>query len=447
MHLDENQLRYIFSKKNVKRYFFILSLIVIGLFTVLFIVTTHVFDSNKEFYYSQLSSVEQYKSNDIRLLCSVISCDKAYITENNITYEYKRKDGSLNKINIDNKPFRVLGAITTDFSTMVRYKNYEFVVDNYNPIDLVIRLFSTLSIVMCVTFSAVFYNFSARQYKEELYDKSNLKNYIENKSQRSITEMIHHEMVAPIAVIRSEVESIYKAIYNEKCQYKRSYDNQVKQDIETINLALCRLDAILEMLRDSKQIKSTDKTMCIFAIADNIINTVRCFNIGKIDVRYEHEEILKKFAVDKISNGMFLNMLQIMVNNSVEAKATLITFDAKILSHNTVEVYIKDNGRGIRDKFNRIVKNSDDIYKYGYSTKNKNGEAVVGKSKWRYFLSLLGLKINSISAIRGIGLNLNKQLLGKIGGDISVVETSQAGTAFKLTLPVIKVTNNNKEEN
>lgn len=445
MHLDENQLRYIFSKKNVKRYFFILVLIIIGLFTVLFIVTTHVFDSNKEFYYSQLSSVEQYKTNDIRLLCSIISCDKAYIAENNVTYEYKRKDGSLTKIEPDDIPVSILGAISTDFSTIVRYKNYEFVIDNDSPADLVVKLFSTLSLILWITFSVIFYNFSARQYKEELYDKGNLKNYIENKSQRSITEMIHHEMVAPIAVIRSEVEAIYKAIYNENCQYKRSYDNQVKQDIETINLALCRLDAILEMLRDSKQIKSTDKTMCIFAIADNIINTVRCFNIGKIDVRYEHEEILKKFAVDKISNGMFLNMLQIMVNNSVEAKATLITFNAKIISHNTLEVYIKDNGRGIRDKFNRIVKNSDDIYKYGYSTKNKNGEAVVGKSKWRYFLSLLGLKINSISAIRGIGLNLNKQLLGKIGGDISVVETSQAGTTFKLTLPVIKVTNNKEE--
>lgn len=445
MHLDENQLRYIFSAKNVKRYFYILILIIIGLFSVLFIVTTHVFDSNREFYYDQLSSTEQYKTNDIRLLCSIISCDKAYITENNVTYEYKRKDGSLTKIEPDDIPVSILGAIGTDFSTIVRYRNYEFLIDNDGPTDLVFKLFSTLSLILWITFSLIFYNFSARQYREELYDKGNLKNYIENKSQRSITEMIHHEMVAPIAVIRSEVEAIYKAIYNEKCQYKRSYDNQVKQDIESINLALCRLDAILEMLRDSKQIKSTDKTMCIYAIAANIINTVRCFNIGKIDVVYNHEDILKKFAVDKISNGMFLNMLQIMVNNSVEAKATLITFDAKIISHNTVEVYIKDNGRGIRDKFNRIVKNSDDIYKYGYSTKNKNGEAVVGKSKWRYFLSLLGLKINSISAIRGIGLNLNKQLLGKIGGDISVVETSQAGTTFKLTLPVIKVTNNKEE--
>ena len=439
MHIDENQLRYIFSAKNFKRYLYILLLIMVGLFTTLFIVTTHVFDSNKDFYYTQLQHTEQYKTSDIRLLCSIVTCDQAYITENGTTYKYDRKEGNLIKIEFDDIPTVILGSISSEFETIVKYNNYTFVMDNEGPSELVIKLFGTLSIILWLVFSVLFYQFSSKQYREELYDKGNLKNYIENKSQRNITEMIHHEMVAPIAVIRSQVDAIYKAIYNENCKYKRSYDMEVKEDIESINLALCRLDAILEMLRDSKQIKSSDSNLSVYAIASNIINTVRCFNIGKIDVKYEHEDILKKFSADKISNGMFLNMIQIMINNSVEAKASLITFNAEIISYDKLAVYITDNGRGIRDKFNRIVKNSDEIYKYGYSTKNKNGETVVRKSKFRYLLSLIGVRLNTVSSIRGIGLNLNKQLLTKIGGDISVVSTSETGTTFKLILPVKKI--------
>lgn len=446
MKLDENQLQYVFSAKNIKTYFRILTLIILGLLSVLVIVTTHVFNSNKEFYYNRLASTEQYKTNDIRLLCSIIGCESAYIKEGGYIYKYERDTGNLVKVTEDEIDNSILDYLSLDIDTIVSYKNYTFIISNNNPVDLVTKLFMTLSLVLWITYSILFYNFSINQYKQELYDKGNLKNYIENKSQRSITEMIHHEMVAPIAVIRSQVDSIYGAIFNEKCQFKRSYDMAVKKDIEIINLSLCRLDAILEMLRDSKQIKSSDSLMSIYSITNNIINTVRCFNIGKIDSEYKHKDILEKFAADKISNGMFLNIIQVMINNSVEAKANMIVFDAEILSFDKIALYITDNGRGIRDKFNRIVKNCNDIYKYGYSTKNKKGEAVVAKNKLQYILSLIGIKVNTTSSIRGIGLNLNKQLLGKIGGDISVVSTSEAGTTFKLILPVRKINDNiNKE--
>lgn len=440
MSLDENQLKYIFSARNIRRYIWILCILLIGLFSVLFIITIGVLDSNREFYKDRLESLSQYKTGDIRLLCNVVSCDKAYIMTNSSVYEYD-KDGDIEKIDPKSRFVNRLQFYNMFFTSIIKYKNYEFVIENEDIVDLVVELFILLSILLVVMTTILFYNFAARQYKEELYDKGTLKNYIENKSQRSITEMIHHEMVAPIAVIRSEVDAIYKAIYNEKCQFKRSYDDQVKNDIETINLALCRLDAILEMLRDSKQIKSTDKTISIYAIASNIINTAKCFNIGKIEAVYNNQSVLDKFAIDKISNGMFLNIIQVMVNNSIEAKATTITFDANVLNHNTIEMFVKDNGRGIRDKYDRIIKDSNEVYKYGYSTKNKHGETIIGKSKWKYFLSALGISINSVSAIRGIGLNLNKQLLTKIGGDISVVETSPRGTTFRLVLPIIKISN------
>ena len=98
MKLDENQLRYVFSAKNIKTYFRILTLLVLGLLSVLIIVTTHVFNSNKEFYYNRLASTEQYKTNDIRLLCSIIGCESAYIKEGGYIYKYEIDTGNLVKV-------------------------------------------------------------------------------------------------------------------------------------------------------------------------------------------------------------------------------------------------------------------------------------------------------------------------------------------------------------
>lgn len=447
MTVDERQIRYVFSSNNVKNYIRLLTIIIIVMLIVLVVISIHVFNTNKEFYYNRLVSTEQYKTDDIRLLCSVIGCEIAYINQSGYMYKYDRETGGLFKVNNGNIENDFLDIITLHIDTVIEYKDYIFIVSNHNPAEIVFRLFVILTIIIWLSYSILFYNFSIKQYKQELYDKSSLKNYIENKSQRSITEMIHHEMVAPIAVIRSQVDTISRAIFNENCKYKRSYDIEVKKDIESINLALCRLDAILEMLRDSKQIKNSDSLLSIYEITNNIINTVRCFNIGKIECTYNHIDILKKFAIDKISNGMFLNIIQVMINNSVEAKANYITFDAEILSFDKLALYITDNGRGIRDKFNRIVKNSNDIYKYGYTTKSKTGENIVSKNRLKYLLSLLGIKTTTTSSVRGIGLNLNKQLLNKIGGDIAVVKTSEAGTTFKLVLPVKKINDKINKEN
>lgn len=441
MSLDEKQLQYIFSKKNIKVYFYFLCLLMIGLFATLFIVAIHVFDSNRDFYYDQLSNAEQYRSNDVRLMCAIISCDFAYIKEKDHYYKYIRRDASIELVKDEDDIERAfLGSITIKFDTIVKYKQYTFVKDNEGPIDLVVKLFTALSVILFVGYTILFFKFSARRYIEEQYDKGHMTNYIENKLQRNITEVIHHEMGAPVAVIRSEVESIYKAIYNEKCQYKRSYDNVVKQKIENIGYCLARLNDIMGFMRDAKRIKNSDSEIPIYNLIFSITNTVKCFKIGKIDAVYENEDVLKKFAID-MKTGLFSNIIQVMINNSFEAKSTVIEFSAEIVNYNHINIYVRDNGTGIRDSLGKIVKNCNEIYKYGYSTKNDKGEVIVKKSLWRYLLNFIGIKVNAVSGVRGIGLNMNKQVLNAVGGDISVIETSENGTTFKLYVPVKKLPN------
>lgn len=440
MSIDEKQLQFIFSRKNIKVYFYLLFLIFIGLFSVLFVVTTYVFDSNKSFYYDQLAHAEQYKSKDIRLLCAIISCDFAYIRQHDEWFKYERKEMAITKTTEEEIPRAVLGAITADLDTIVSYNEYIFIKDNNGPTDLIMKLFNSLSVILFIIYTFLFIKFSARRYIEEQYDKGHMTNYIENKLQRNITEVIHHEMGGPVAVIRSEIQSIYKAIYNEKCQYKRSYDLVVKEKIDNISFCLARLDDIMGFMRDAKRIKNSDTEIPIYNLIYSITNTVKCFKIGKLDAIFENEDVLKKFSVN-LKTGLFSNIIQVMINNSFEAKATIVHFSAEIVNHNHINLFIKDNGTGIRDHSGKIIKDSNDIYKYGYSTKNANGEIIIKKSFIRFLLGFVGIRINSASGVRGIGLNLNKQVLTAVGGDISVVDTSERGTTFKLYLPVTKIYN------
>lgn len=442
MVLDEKQLYYIFSYKNIKLYFYLFGLIALTLFTMLFIIVSYAFDNNKDFYYNQLVNTEQYKTSDVRLLCSIISCDYAYIEEETGWYKYIRKGMSLEKTDPHEIPKPIYGSVTSSLDTIVKYKNYTFIKDNDSPLTLVRDLFITLSLLIFIVYNVMFIKYSARRYLEEQHDKGHITNYIENKLQRNITEVIHHEMGGPVAVIRSEIEAMFKAICNEKCQYKRSYDNAVKQKIQNIQCCLSRIDDIMGFMRDAKRIKNSEAELPIYNLIYSITSTVKCFKIGRIDADYENIDVMKKFTIE-MKNGLFSNIIQVMVNNSFEAKSTRVKFSAELVNYNHINLYVEDNGTGIRDSMGKIIKDCNDIYKYGYSTKNSKGEVIIKKSTLRYLLSLFGIRINITSTVRGIGLNLNKQILNRIGGDITVVKTSEKGTTFKLYLPVKKIRDNN----
>lgn len=439
MTLDDNLVKYLFSRKNIRQYITILFIIGISLFTILFIITTHVYDTNRDFYFNQLKSTEKYRTKDVRILCSLISCEEAYIRKDGTIFRYEREENTFKEVPEIEVPQAMYGHTTSDFTSILDYDEYRFVVHESLSVQIVARLFVSLMAILGIAYTYIFIWWNKNKYKDELFDKGNFKNYVENKSQRNITEMIHHEMGMPLAILRTLTDNMSNIMKDENNQYRRSYDMTMKEDLTNMNKALDRLDAILELLRNSKQIKNIDETVSIYHIIDNIVNTVKCFNIGKISVTYKNKALLDKYRTRGISNGMFLNMIQIMVNNSVEAKASMLTFDIKILSSEFIELFVIDNGRGIRDKCDKIIKNCNEIYKYGYSTKNKDGEAIISTSLWHRFLSFLGIRFHSMSYIRGIGLNLNKEILLKVKGDIEVVETSPNGTTFKLTIPVTKI--------
>lgn len=443
MIIDENLINYIFKPKHILSYIGFVIFIIIALALCDILLTERISANNLEVYTRQIKLMTNSKDYDVRTLCSVIDCKKIYMEYNDNVLLYIKDSDTMHTSNKEDIPMEFFGSISNEFDSIIRYNGFTIVLNNDSILEVSLDLYVSFLLITLILFTYVFYVLLYNNYMNYQYDKGYFKNYIENKSQRNITETIHHEMAVPITIIRTLITNMYNLMYSDRTiEYKRSYDNSVKKDISDIYSAIERLEAILEMLRSSKQIKNTTKDISVLDICKNIIQTVSCFKIGVVNGHYANPDILSMYKIEKISNGMFLNIVQVMVNNAVEARATDIEFTLSVHpDQHMADLLIKDNGIGIRDKFNNILKPKDTefIYRYGYSTKNDKSQNVYSTNKFYKLLTKIGIYIHRSSDIRGIGLNLNKETLRAAGGDIEVIATSPEGTTFKLTIPVSKI--------
>lgn len=443
MIIDENLVNYIVKPKHIISYVVFIIFITVSLGIASVLITERIVANNLEIYTRQIKLMTNSKDYDVRTLCSVINCKKIYMEYDKNVLLYLKDSDTIHSTSKEEIPMEFFGAISNEFDSIVRYNGFTIVLNNDDVLEVSIDLYFTFLVIFILLFTYIFYVLLYNNYMNFQYDKGYFKNYIENKSQRNITETIHHEMAVPITIIRTLITNMYNLMYSDRTiEYKRSYDASVKNDISNIYSAIERLEAILEMLRSSKQIKNTIKNISILDICKNIIQTVSCFKIGAIKGHYTNADILSMYKIEGISNGMFLNIVQVMVNNAVEAGATEIDFTLLVQSDNKMgDLYIKDNGIGIRDKYRNIIKpeNTGFIYKYGYSTKNGESKNEYSDNKFYKLLAKIGINIHKSSDIRGIGLNLNKETLRGVGGGIIVVDTSPKGTTFKLTFPVSKI--------
>jgi sensor histidine kinase regulating citrate/malate metabolism len=153
--------------------------------------------------------------------------------------------------------------------------------------------------------------------------------------------------------------------------------------------------------------------------------------------------ILKTYAVNNgLNNGEMQSIIHNMIKNSIESKSSLMEFKAILYKHDKIKLYVKDDGRGIRDKYDNIIKDNI-IFNYGYSTKSIQGDHLKEKSIFRIILNKLGIKLVATRTARGTGLSYIKALLQKSNGDIKLIDTNKNGTTFLLTIPIKKRKNKN----
>lgn len=302
--------------------------------------------------------------------------------------------------------------------------------------------------------------------KNTVYEKHNYKYTVENKLQRNITESLYHEMINPLSVIDTIIKDIYATVYGDsydkyndkitfnedrcelelkevsckgckKCPLTKINYKDLLKNLDSyhpaISSSINRLFATINLVSGVKKIKYSNGSVPIYTIIENAISSANLLSVNKLKYTIENPEILNVYSVSgKLNNGDLLNILTIMITNSLEAYSDRITISAD-LKVNKLILHVKDNGRGIRDSHDKIITNIN-IFNYGSSSKDPN----LKKSLLEKMLNFISLSFEQKQTTRGVGLFLNKELLKKCDGDILLESTSSKGTQFDIILPVKK---------
>ena len=123
---------------------------------------------------------------------------------------------------------------------------------------------------------------------------------------------------------------------------------------------------------------------------------------------FEIDDSLKHYELEGIGNGVFSGIILNHVKNSLEASSSKIKISVGNID-NTMTIYVADNGNGISDSVKQKIFDSN------FSTKKEN------------------------SILRGNGLFVNKFILENSAGRIRLVDSSESGTIFCLTVPVRQI--------
>jgi two-component system, NtrC family, nitrogen regulation sensor histidine kinase NtrY len=143
------------------------------------------------------------------------------------------------------------------------------------------------------------------------------------------------------------------------------------------------------------------------------------FNLEKVNISIILKDTLDLFAHEKIKislvseiedafveadNSQFRRVLINMIRNSIQAGADKMNITLR-RSEEGFEILIEDNGAGIKPE------NTEKIFEPDFTTKEKG---------------------------MGIGLKLAKRFIEGVKGTITLIETSEKGTMFRIYIPEIK---------
>lgn len=295
---------------------------------------------------------------------------------------------------------------------------------------------------------------------------------INEELRRRLTESVHHELSAPLSAIETNLKAGFMALY--PCKHSRS--GQCELSLGTVSDDVCekcpvkekltnrkganpywnylniltsidQIRSVLDVMANSKHIQYTNGSVSLDKLVDNVSSNKRVDSLNLVKVEVINKHGLENYSLGNgLKNGQFRNILTAMVNNSIEAEANRI-----IISHSLhankgfIEIYIRDNGIGVRDKKNRLIKNVKDFkIKYGYSTKVSKAdlgtEHNVTSFKLKFFKLFTNIFGNDSEdvKVRGSGLHLNKTILEMAGGSLTLFRNSESGATFKLVVPIKK---------
>ena len=458
----------VFNKKNIIKYLKLAIPLLLILIVYELYVFHNIYKNNIKLISNGSAKIikdesSNKKDNIVNILASVLNAK--YILINNKCYKYTHN--TYKKCNYTYTSF-LDTYIIKDKYTIIRItigdNKYVYIIDDIKNIEYILNIIMFNIVVLFLIFTITFFIYVYKEEKTNLIEKITYELELEGSLQRTLAESAHHEMLMPLSVIKTVFSDFILKLYPcasdktkpcnfitnnkngmcKKCSYKnynRSIDKVSKEYIASIQLAIEQLEVVLNQMAKTKQLKYSNGNISIHKLITNAVNTINTANVTKLllEMRLEDKTLLKKYAVKKpLTNGNMLNILNNHLSNSKDANSTIIRIKSELTKDNMLVLYLGDNGKGIRDKYDNIV-TKEDIFNNGYSTKNSEGESIILK---RTFYNRVSefikhfLKDEDVKTGRGFGLFINKKILNKAGGDIELVDTSIKGTVFKLTIPI-----------
>lgn len=498
IHHNNKSRIFIFFRNNIISIIFFTTLIGLSIGLSLNMILNEVDIIIKEQMNKRIDKIVNEYGTDYKLLCIVTNCYAIYEKHVNINSpkigSTLKETGEMKYVNPDynyknyalNPEDLYSGEFYRRLQNNSKYYKYSPIITNNNleiysttslKLDsirsmLTFKIIAGFSSLVCsVLIFIVFVRSYIKKY-QDLEDKNNLREALQQK----LTESVHHELSAPVSIIEANIRSSFSKLYpckftkskhcelvtkGEKdfckgCKLKNHLDdNNIESPIwnyRNIINAIENTKTVLDIMSNSKHIKHTNGSISVEQVIDNVLSSRRILSLNTLNIQVENKEGLGKYAVggnnkcpQNFNSGKLFNVLTALINNSVEAEANLITISYKPFeaNKNFLQIFVKDNGIGVRDKKNNVITNVKNfIPTYGYSTKvNEGYETYVLTLKARIFkvfnrFTNVIYSDGSEANIRGCGLALNKAILEMCGGTLDLYQNSENGAVFRIVIPI-----------
>lgn len=303
-------------------------------------------------------------------------------------------------------------------------------------LEQLLKLYGTLiSLLICAAMYIKYKNGISIEY-----EKRHSKLYAESTIKSNVTEMLHHEINAPLSILHVVNDSIVEFVN------KRNLDltEEDRKMLQGLDYSIQRIETIINYLRKDKYFRHNDDNNIRVLIEHvvNDINVVSPIVTISLNISDNNKYLLDGYKLNsKLQTGQFLNTLNILIQNAIEAGTTVITVKDVTLHNNYMLLTIKDNGRGIREPSGKLDPDAARlIFDYGYTTKDIKFNLNRKKIWFKRLIGRLfgGYIVESHKSSRGIGLYMARSLMKAAGGYIQLKANTEAGVEFELKIPVDK---------
>ena len=217
---------------------------------------------------------------------------------------------------------------------------------------------------------------------------------------KEMAKQVAHEIKNPLTPMKLAVQQLI-ATYKEK---NKNFDKVFEKVSTTILNQVENLSLIAsEFSRFARMPNFNLEEIDLIPILDDTVNLFGEENI-KIQTKSEYNSAIVEADKSQLRR-LFINLIR----NSIQAEASRIDIETTLEDYYYC-ILVKDNGNGIPQKIQNKIFNSN------FTTKESG---------------------------MGLGLKLAKRFLEGIKGSIELVESSDAGTTFKISIPALETQNKN----